>query len=197
MRRWDASVAVVSDYRYHGVSLSNGKAALQASARLTLDNGLFVGSFASTIADNGGSDIELDLELGQAFEAGALEGAVGVVAYVYPGADDANYAETYALVTYPLSHQVRLGAEIRYAPVQNSLATDNIALMAMAEIAVSPNWTVTTVVGHEDGVYDRKRHWSLGAERAFGPASVGLTWTGFDEAGLRDEAWVAALTLNF
>lgn len=196
-RPWSGSVTLVSDYRYHGVSLSDGDPALQAELAYESDSGLYGGVFVASVADNGGDDLELDLDLGYGFDVSLFEVAIGAKAYLYPGADDDNYAEGYATVTLSPSEAFRLGAELYYAPEQNDLGTDNTYLAAFAEYALDPVWTVHASIGQEDGFYDDKRDWSLGVTRDFDPWQMGLTWTGFEEAGVSENAVVLSFSRAF
>ena len=196
-RPWEASITVVSDYRYHGVSLSGRDPALQAEVSYSHDSGFYAGAFASTVSDNGGDDIELDFDGGYAWVLPGLEVSLGAIAYVYPGADDANYAEAYVHVSHAVTETVRVGTEVRYAPDQNSFGTDNTYATVFAEWTVADDWTILTSVGQEDGYYDRKFDWNLGAEYDFGRAAVGLAWVGFDEAGFKEDAVVASFRLAY
>jgi uncharacterized protein (TIGR02001 family) len=70
---FDASLGVVSDYRYRGLSLSDEAPALQIDATLATDSGLYANVFASTIdeygldADGDGAQVEIDYALGWVF----------------------------------------------------------------------------------------------------------------------------------
>ena len=70
----DASftLSAVSDYRYRGLSLSNKKPALQAEFSVSHDSGVYTRFWGSTIADNGGADIETQVNVGYYAELGAF-----------------------------------------------------------------------------------------------------------------------------
>ncbi len=57
-------VNAVSDYRFRGISLSDGKPALQAWLTLNGPDGAYVQAWTSTIADYGGARQEVDGVLG-------------------------------------------------------------------------------------------------------------------------------------
>lgn len=107
------NAALVSDYRYRGISQTRLQPALQAGADFTHNpSGLYAGAWASTIKwtddAGGGGDVELDLYGGRRGTLGALAWDAGVLAYVYPanglkrvpGFANANTAELYAQLGY-------------------------------------------------------------------------------------------------
>ena len=60
----DVTLAVVSDYRFRGVSLSDKDIAVQPGITVSHESGIYVGAWASNIAENAGSDLELDIFAG-------------------------------------------------------------------------------------------------------------------------------------
>jgi uncharacterized protein (TIGR02001 family) len=98
------TVTAVSDYDFRGVSLSAKDPALQGSIDYSMDSGFYVGAWASNIDYGRGvdGDIEVDLYAGFAGETETgLGWDVGLVWYVYPGADDIDdYPEIYFGLSY-------------------------------------------------------------------------------------------------
>jgi uncharacterized protein (TIGR02001 family) len=98
------TVTAVSDYDFRGISLSSKDPALQGSIDYAHDSGFYAGAWASNIdyGDDVDGDLEVDLYFGLA--GGDEEGLgwdIGLVYYVYPGADDIDdYPEIYAGLTY-------------------------------------------------------------------------------------------------
>lgn len=103
-----ANLALVSDYRYRGISQTRLRPAIQAGADYAGASGWYAGAWASSISwtrDAGGSGgVELDLYGGRRGELGAGVGYdAGLLAYAYPsnglsrvsGWDDADTAEAY------------------------------------------------------------------------------------------------------
>ncbi|MCD8522105.1 MAG: TorF family putative porin [Saccharospirillaceae bacterium] len=97
-----ADLAVVSDYRFNGVSQTDKSPALQAGLNYSHDSGLYAGTWASNV-DFGGSDdtnLEWDYFLGFYHDFNPTFGIdVGYAQYTYRGAsysDDYNYGEYYA-----------------------------------------------------------------------------------------------------
>lgn len=119
------SVALVSDYRFRGVSQSDEEAAIQGGFTVAHESGFYVGTWASNLAGwgtFGGANIELDLIGGFKTEIGGGGTVdVGVTWFMYPGgSDETDFAELYAKLsgtTGPLS----LTAGVAYAPPQEAL----------------------------------------------------------------------------
>ena len=91
-----ASVAVVSDYLFRGVSQTHGDPSLQGALSYSFDSGLYLGIAGDTITwvkdySNGGTT-EVDLIVGfkNAFGGGDWNYDVGVIGYEYPGHGAAN-----------------------------------------------------------------------------------------------------------
>ena len=107
------NVGVVSDYRYRGISQSRLKPALQGGADYSNSNGLYLGTWLSTIKwtkdAQGGGDVEWDLYGGYKGEISkTVSYDVGGLYYFYPsnklgnvaGLVNANTFEIYGAVTF-------------------------------------------------------------------------------------------------
>ncbi|NIJ08476.1 uncharacterized protein (TIGR02001 family) [Sphingomonas vulcanisoli] len=118
------SVALVSDYRFRGVSQSDNAMAAQGGITLTHQSGLYVGSWASNLAgwgQFGGANMELDLIGGYKRSFGPWAVDVGLTWYMYPaGADNTDFAEPYIKVSRQIG-PVSLLAGVAYAPRQEAL----------------------------------------------------------------------------
>jgi uncharacterized protein (TIGR02001 family) len=84
------NVGVVSEYRYRGLSQTNGDPALQGGADYAFKNGFYVGAWASNVSwikDSGAKDssFELDLYGGYKGTIGPVAYDVGYLRYEYPG----------------------------------------------------------------------------------------------------------------
>lgn len=105
------SAAMTTDYLFRGISQSSNNAAVQASMTASHKSGIYGTLWGSSIANgNGGSEIDVMLGYAMPINLGPeLKGTldVGVMRYVYPGANDANsgfepdYNEIYASVALP------------------------------------------------------------------------------------------------
>ncbi|SEM99449.1 conserved hypothetical protein [Sphingomonas gellani] len=119
------SVAVVSDYRFRGVSQSDRQMAVQGGITVSHESGLYVGTWASNLAGwgtFGGANMELDLIGG--YRAKLADNAtldVGLTWYVYPGgADKTDFAEPYVKLT-GTAGPATLTAGVAYAPRQQAI----------------------------------------------------------------------------
>ena len=96
----DWSLSLVSDYRYNGVSQSEGRAALRAGAGYGFDNGIYTGVWGSNARYNDDSVMEADVYAGYAFPlTSSVAADIGYGRYHYLFSDrvgDFNYDEYYA-----------------------------------------------------------------------------------------------------
>ena len=105
-----ANVALTSDYRFRGISQSNEDIAIQGGFDYAFDNGIYVGTWGSTVdfdvssADGGfNGSLELDYYVGWGRDLGenmAID--VGYLYYDYPGdssAGEGDYQELYGSFT--------------------------------------------------------------------------------------------------
>lgn len=162
-----ASIEMVSDYRFRGVSLSNRKPALQAGAEYTHSSGLFGGVWGSSVAENGGADVEVDAYIGYGGSAAGLTYTVAASRYMYPGATGLAYLELQSEVEAPLG-PVTARLEFAYTPEQKN-AVANLYTAVGVSYEGPHGFIIITKVGRENGAYRRKWDWEVGASRAFGP----------------------------
>lgn len=118
------SVALVSDYRFRGVSQSDKGMAVQGGVTLTHESGLYAGTWGSNLAGwgtFGGSNMELDLFAGYAVPLGSATLDVGLTWYMYPsGANKTDFAEPYVKLSSELG-PVKGLIGVAYAPKQQAL----------------------------------------------------------------------------
>ncbi|RQW43455.1 TorF family putative porin [Novosphingobium sp. LASN5T] len=118
------SAAIVSDYRFRGVSQSDRALAVQAGLTVSHESGLYVGTWASNLSGwgtFGGSNTELDIYGGYKMPIGGVTVDVGLTWYMYPGgADKTDFAEPYVKLSGTVG-PVSLLAGVAYAPKQESL----------------------------------------------------------------------------
>ena len=119
------SVALVSDYRFRGVSQTDKGMAIQGGITATHESGLYAGTWASNLGGwgrFGGANMELDLFAGYAVPLGdsaTLDG--GLTWYMYPsGADETDFAEVYLKLSSQLG-PVKGLLGVAYAPKQQAL----------------------------------------------------------------------------
>lgn len=220
------NVALTTDYRFRGVSLSGGDPAIQGGITVSHASGIYVGTWASSID---GGDVygqqELDLFGGWTGEVSSgITFDVGLLLYAYPTNEPrisdgetsskvhAQYWEPYASISGAVGPaNVKVGAT--YAWKQKSLGDDdNLYLYGNVDIGI-PNTPVTVSghLGYTDGVLappylageddDSGIDFSIGASATlFGPLSVGVSYIGVEGPsidGFTDDTVVATLTAAF
>jgi len=102
------NVALTSDYRFRGISQSDESIALQGGFDLGFDNGIYIGTWGSTVDfdSNDGFDgsLELDYYIGWASDIGdsGISLDVGYLYYDYPGDNGAegDYQELYGSIGF-------------------------------------------------------------------------------------------------
>ena len=118
------SVALVSDYRFRGVSQADKDAAIQGGIAVAHRSGFYAGTWASNLAGwgtLGGSNAELDLFGGYTHRIGNGTIDVGITWYMYPGgADTTDFAEPYVKLSGTIG-PMQLLAGVAYAPPQQAL----------------------------------------------------------------------------
>ncbi len=193
-----ANVALVSEYKFRGVSLSDGEIAIQGGVDVGLPGGFYVGTWASSLDETtvGYGSTELDIYGGWGGEFGNVSTDIGVIAYIYPdaGPGEFDYVEAYGSLGLAVGPaEATLG--VAYAPEQDSLGgTDNFYVYT--DLGVGIPGTPVTVTGHlgyTDGFLtftpDSKAwDYSLGAEAAIPgtPLSLGVAFVGVEGDGLID-----------
>lgn len=172
-------VAVVSDYRFRGVSLSDKDFAVQPFLTVSHESGFYVGVWGSNLAENPGDDVEIDLYAG--FAGGdAVTYDIGATYYVYPGVSSFNYFEFTGKLGTTVG-PATIGGQVSYVPSQDNTGNnDNIYVATNAAFAI-PNTPVTLTgsIGIEDGAFsgpDEKLDWSLGANAAISGFTLGVAY---------------------
>ncbi|HTG39765.1 TorF family putative porin [Sphingomonas sp.] len=118
------SASLASDYRFRGVSQTDGNAAVQGGVTITHQSGVYAGTWGSNLAGwgtFGGANMELDLFAGIKLPVAAGTLDTGLVWYMYPGgADTTDFGELYARLSGAVG-SATLTAGIAYAPAQRAL----------------------------------------------------------------------------
>ena len=216
---WSVSgnAAIVSDYRFRGVSLSGGDPAVQGGVDIGHDSGFYVGTWGSSIDGGAYGTVELDLYGGFATEVTpGVEIDVGLLYYMYPNGTsgvDLDYWEPYASVSTTLGPVgATLGAA--YAWEQDSLGgSDNLYVYTDFEVGVPTTpLTLSAHLGYTDGVLapplltglsldDSGFDWSVGASATIlGGLSVGVSYIDTEGPSVddfTDSAIVGTLSVEF
>ena len=203
---WSAEVGAVSDYRYRGLSLSNGNPAVQGSLALEHDSGAYAELWASSLTGSGASRFEVDATAGYALSLTETLGlGVSATYYAYPGASEANALEltgTLEANRGPVTASLGLSVAPPQRGTRDEFGARKTNLYALAGLSyrlTALPVTLRSSLGFERGPWDMaerggKWDWSLGAEADLDRARVGVEIVGSD-AG--DESLVGTLTLAF
>ena len=154
------NVALVSDYRFRGVSFSDGDPALQGGIDLAHSSGFYLGTWGSTIS--GGTAFgELELDVYGGWSGEVSDGVtfdVGLLYYIYPTGDvpgaDTDYFEPYASLGFSLG-PASATVGVAYAWDQASLGDDdNLYLYTDLEYGIPDTpITLSAHLGWTDGVF--------------------------------------------
>ncbi|WP_051881431.1 TorF family putative porin [Parvularcula oceani] len=204
-----ANVAFTSDYRFRGVSFSEGDFAIQGGFDASLDSGFYLGTWASSIEGYGsnidvgidglpvfesGSETELDLYGGYAFGTEAVAFDVGVIGYFYPGSDNTEYWEVYGSASGSIGAGSVTGG-IAWVPDQDNAGGDNLYVYTDAGFGLGESGlSLDLHLGYTDGAFvysgDDQLDWSAGVSLS----AIGLDFsaayvatdadTDFDDMGL-------------
>lgn len=205
---------IMSDYRFRGVSRSDGDPALQASVTVSHGSGLYVGTRATTLSglDNFRlrdpqfqdlGDIELDIYAGYRRDLGAgLSVDGGLLYYHFAGGEGrTDYVEPYASLSYLLG-PVEATAGAKYAPSQAGTGGEDM-LYLFGELDLGIPLTpfgARAHFGRQDwGRYGSYTNWSLGGTYTMGPAQLGVRWVDTDlpQGPGQDGTMVVSLGVGF
>ncbi len=210
------SAAMVTDYRFRGLSLSAGDMAVQGTINVNHASGFYVGAWGSNLEDSAiYGNMELDVYGGwTGAVADGLTADVGLVYYVYPNGKvgDANVMEPYASLTKTLGPaSAKVG--VAYAWKQDSLGgDDNLYLYTDWTLGVPETpISVSAHLGYTDGALSPKLltgkstdggfDYSLGASYAITKnLSLGVSYIGVDGKSISsfsNDAVVGTLKASF
>jgi len=193
-------VTLTSDYRFRGISQTDGDGAIQGTVNINHSSGLYVGTWVSTIDDKvslpgyGGAEVDLyggytkTLDNGFGFDMGLLY-------YYYPDGDkgvNTDFFEPYASISYGIG-PVSAKVGVNYAwSGQKGLIDKDDSTYVYGQAGVGIPGTPVTVTGHVgytagslgyvnlDANDDNYLDYSLTAEAVGGPFKVGVTYMDTD-----------------
>ncbi len=198
----NGTAAVVSDYRYRGISQTDKNFAVQGSITATHESGVYASVWGSSVDDYiaGGADQEIDLIGGFKKTFGATTVDVGAIYYYYPGSSqiipdfDSDFAEFYGSVSQAIG-PVTAKVGVSYAPKQSALTIgfgkeDNFyANLGLSATIPDTGFGLSGSVGHSfsesylsGGI--KYTDWSLGASYTTGPVTLGITYVDTDATGI-------------
>lgn len=198
----NGSATVVSDYKFRGISQTDGNFAVQGGITISHESGFYIGTWGSSIDDyvtaHGTAHQELDLIAGFKKTFGGATFDVGAVYYVYPGTRAAadpsasDFIEPYASISYALGPVTAKGT-INYAPKQKALAldqtgpkNDNVYIAGDLSGAIpGVPLGLTAHLGHTFGpswlsIGKEYTDWSLGATYTYKALTFGVSYVDTD-----------------
>jgi len=213
------NAAVVSDYRYRGITQTTFKPAVQVGADLALPNGLYLGAWATNIKwikDYGAIDFEnkgtvgikggteVDIYGGYKAEiAKGLTGDIGLLRYQYPGNslakhtgyDNANTTEVYGALSFG-------PATLKYSRSTTNLFGNSDSKGSgyfdlSASFDMGNGWTVSPHVGRQTIANSPAGNYvdvSLGVTKDFSGLLIGLTYITVDA---KDESFYQTFDKKF
>ena len=206
--------ALLSDYRFRGISRSDEDPALQANVTVSHGSGFYVGARGTTLGgvdpfrlrDPGFEDlgdVELDIYAGYGADLGgglSLDG--GLLYYAFVGGEgQTNYFEPYASLSYLLG-PVEATAGAKYAPSQSGTGEEDM-LYLFGEVEAGIPFTPVKLrahAGQQDwGAYGRYRTWSIGGGYTLGPVELGLRYldTSLPAIAGQDAGLILSLGVSF
>ena len=192
--KFTGSATLATDYNLRGISQSNATPAIQGGITATSSTGIYVSTWASSLAGNGswgGSNMELDLIAGYSHAVGPATLDGGVVYYVYPGTSGHEYFELYGSVSGKVGPvNAKLGTY--WAPGQKNInATgkkNGHNIWVYTDLGLPISGTPITLKGFFNdtaateiytwgkGVVD----FGVGADLTYGPVTLNVSYVGTD-----------------
>ena len=190
------SAALVSDYRFRGLSQSNLHLAPQASATITHSSGFYASFWSSAIDDYvaAGADAELDLIGGYSTTIDDVTIDGGLLYYVYPSAAkgvNTDFLEIYGSVKTAFGPATVKGG-FAYDPKQKAIGfpkpkEDNLYLYGEAGYTIpDTGFGLTSHIGYSKGrsllTFGLKDYidWNLGATYTWKNATFGISYVDTD-----------------
>jgi len=157
---FSANVAITNDYMFRGISQSDNDPAVSGGFDLGLDNGIYVGTWASNVelADAVGniSNIEMDFYAGLAGEMDSgLGWDIGGLYFYYPDSTtpDLDFWEAHIGLSYTLkgmTFEPTLGVTVYYSPDFFFESDNALYVDGSIDLALPQGFTLSGHVGHQD-----------------------------------------------
>ncbi|MDX2275899.1 MAG: TorF family putative porin [Hyphomonadaceae bacterium] len=185
------NIALVSDYVFRGVSLSDESPAVQGGFDWSsADEMFYAGVWGSSLAEGS----ELDVYGGWTPTTGPVSWDIGLVGYFYPGADDDgaefDYFEGLVAGSINPMDALTLGAAVHYTPENYGETGEAIYLEANAGYSFTDQFSVSGAFGNQsvddvDGpgganVEDDYSTWNVGGTYALHGFTLDLRYSDTD-----------------
>lgn len=155
------NIGVTSNYVWRGATQTDDSAAVSGGLDYATEAGFYIGTWASNVDFGGGGEVEWDIYGGYGGTIGEDFGYdLGLIAYLYPNSDDANFFEVAGSISYSV-----LSAGIHYtfaSDVAETVAAPDVFIEGdiytyiSAGFDLEDDWSVGFTVGYymfdDDGV---------------------------------------------
>ena len=114
---FSGNFALVTDYRFRGISQTDRDPALQGGFDYSHSSGFYIGNWNSSVTTDsfpGGAGLEMDLYAGWKPSFGEVQLDIGALYYYYPGAENADGDEFNTLEAYVGANYGFVGAKVWY-----------------------------------------------------------------------------------
>jgi len=170
------NAAVVSDYRFRGISYTSRHPAVQIGADLAFRSGFYLGTWTTNVSDYGGSNVEVDLYGGYGGTLAGFDYTATFYGYVYPNGVDSDYFELQGTIARTMG-PVTTTLTLAFTPDQWNTDRDNLYVAAGADVALGElPLTASFSLGRENGSYDHKWDWSAGLTYKLDALDLSLTY---------------------
>nr|WP_320134620.1 TorF family putative porin [uncultured Amphritea sp.] len=197
-----ATVSLVSDYVYNGVSSTDGDATFQGSVDWYNDAGFYVGAWASGLDETGYSSAEVEIDYYAGYASSINDDFsydVGYAYYTYPGANDTgaefDYGELYGAITY----KDNTTAKVLYSDDYFGEVGHSVVLILSHTFNLPEDFALTLEASHtkllEDGgdYYfgsdvddDSYNHWGISVAKSLAGFDLAL---GYTDTDIEDNYW--------
>lgn len=199
-------ITLISDYRFRGVSLSGEDFAVQPTLTVSHESGFYAGVWGSNLDDTPlYGEVEVDLYVG--YNTAIAEGTTldaSLIYYWYPDGNNLAGASDYLESIFKLSHDigpVTASGTVGYSWSQAGLGNSDNIYLGLGLSSAIPGTPITLVAsgGYTDGALGllgsggNYLDWSLGADVAVGPATLGVRYVDTDI----EKTGVKAIDTNF
>ena len=169
------TVTLVSDYDFRGITQTAQDPALQGSIDYAHDSGFYLGAWASNVDFGDCCDENIEVDLYTGFRGGEdLTYDVGLIYYMYPGAEDIDFPEVYAGLGYKW-----ISGKIWYSNDFGNSGDSAMYYEANGAFELPANFGLTAHVGYSDGDYWQGfeyTDWSVGATWTISNFTLGLKY---------------------
>lgn len=158
---WDVSFGlnIASDYIIRGISQTNGNAAIQGYAEVSVFDWVYFGAWGSNVSFMDSGSAEVDVYGGLRHKWDRLTLDVGIVGYLYPGSTadtNFNFWEVYFKPKYDVTDKLTIGAKLYYTTEHVARDADGTYLAGVVELALPSfgpgevvRWLVSGEFGHQ------------------------------------------------